>query len=154
MTMRTLGIGMTLILVGSTGALASASRARTDEAILRELKQDLWPRAYRTQDVALLNRILDPGFQMTDGQGRRSSKSDELAWIRANKPSYDHFEFRIERLDVFDGHSAIVAGLGIISGVRDSKPYTHRYRSTNVLIKRDGEWRAVASHVSYLAKSR
>jgi hypothetical protein len=48
----------------------------------------------------------------------------------------------------FENGSAIVAGRGIVSGTDEQGPYTLEYQSTNVLIKRDGTWRAVASHVS------
>jgi hypothetical protein len=33
-------------------------------------------------------------------------------------------------------------------GTDDDGPYVAEYQSTNVLIKRDGVWKAVASHVS------
>ena len=127
-----------------------AAEPRSDEAQLRELKLTLWPKAYREQDTALLDRILDASFQMTDGTGTVSTKAEELAWVRGNRPGYDDFRFDIERLEVFDGRSAVVSGLGTVRGRRDGEPYITRYRSTNVLIKRDGTWRAVASHVSML----
>jgi hypothetical protein len=125
----------------------------SDEAQLRELKLVQWPKAYREQDTVLLDQILDDGFQMTDGQGMASTKADEIAWVRANRPGYDSFQFQIERLDVYEGRSAVVSGLGTIRGRRDGVAYVTRYRSTNVLVKRDGAWRAVASHVSMLPES-
>lgn len=119
-----------------------------DLAQLRELKLVQWPKAYREQDVALLARLLDDRFQMTDGRGAVSTKADELAWVRDHRPGYDSFQFEIERLEVFEGDSAIASGLGTVRGTRDGAPYVTRYRSTNVFVKRDGAWRAVASHVS------
>lgn len=132
---------------------ARAAEPRSDEAQLRELKLVLWPKAYREQDTALLDRILDASFRLTDGSGAVSSKAEEIAWVRGNKPGYDDFRFDIERLDIYDG-SAVVSGLGTVRGRRDGKPYITRYRSTNVLIKRDGAWRAVASHVSMLPTAK
>jgi ketosteroid isomerase-like protein len=134
-------------------AASPSTSAPSDEAQLREIKLKLWPKAYREQDAVLLDRILDESFQSTDSSGARSTKADEIAWVRANRPGYDSFHFEIERLDVYDGQSAIVSGLGTVRGSRDGVPYVTRYRSTNVLVKRDGQWRAVASHVSTLEVS-
>lgn len=145
---RTLALALLLGLAALPPAAQEA--APEDIARLREIKLELWPRAYREQDVALLERLLDERFQMIDAAGAVTGKADELAWVRAHRPGYDSFRYEIERLDVFDGKSAVVSGLGTITGTRDGKPYRDRYRSSNVLVKQNGEWRAVASHVSSL----
>ena len=111
-----------------------------DERTLRHFKTVLWPQAYRTQDVALLDRLLHDSFQLIDDTGKRSDKAGELAWIRENTWNPGTFEYRIERLDIYDGRWAIVDGSGIAE--------KYRYKSSNVLIKEDGRWQAVASHVS------
>ena len=120
----------------------------SDETVLREIKEVLWPKAYAEQDVDLLDSLLAEEFQMVDAEGNWSTKTDELAWVRSNPPSYDSLVFEIKRLDIFAGATAIVAGEGVVRGTDDEGPYLMRYQSTNVLIKRDGRWQAVASHVS------
>jgi hypothetical protein len=127
---------------------AAASDRAADEAAIRELKESLWPKAYFEQNTALLDRILAPEFQMVDGDGNWSTKAAELDWVAKNKPGYDSLTFEIRRLDVFENGTAIAAGTGTIRGRDDDGPYVAHYQSTNVLIKRDGRWRAVASHVS------
>jgi ketosteroid isomerase-like protein len=128
--------------------VAAASERSADEAAIRELKESLWPKAYFEQDTALLDRILAPEFQMVDGDGNWSTKAAELDWVAKNKPGYDSLTFEIRRLEVFENGTAIAAGTGTIRGRDGDGPYVARYQSTNVLIKRDGQWRAVASHVS------
>jgi hypothetical protein len=120
----------------SSAVLAAAD----DEAELRHIKTVLWPQAYREQDVALLDRLLDDSFQLIDAEGNRSTKQGELEYLGKNRWDPGEFEYRIERLDVYDNGVAIVAGEGVATN--------YSYRSSNVLIKRDGRWRAVASHVS------
>ena len=127
------------LVVAGVDATEPAATAE-DEASLRHFKTVLWPQAYRTQDVALLDRMLDDSFQMLDAEGRRSNKQGELDWVENNQWDPGEFEYRIERLDIYDGRIAIIDGTGIASA--------YRYKSSNVLIKRDGEWRAIASHVS------
>ena len=118
----------------------SASADPSDEETLRHFKTVLWPQAYRTQDVELLGTLLHESFQMIDDQGNRSTRRKELAWIADNEWNPGTFEYRIERLDIYDGHWAIIDGTGIAE--------KYRYKSSNVLIKEDGRWQAVASHVS------
>jgi len=126
----------------------AAADTTSDEAAIRELKETLWPKAYFEQDTALLDRILAPEFQMVDGDGNWSTKAAELEWVAKNKPGYDSLTFEIRRLDVFENGTAVAAGTGTIRGKDKDGPYVGQYQSTNVLIKRDGQWRAVASHVS------
>ena len=105
-------------LIGcATGATQAGETAGVDDAAtLRHLKTVLWPKAYREQDTALLDRILDDRFQMLDAEGARSTKREELEYIRHNRPSYRSFRFDIERLEIFEGRFAVVDGQGTIEG--------------------------------------
>ena len=127
---------------------ALAAPASDDKAALRHIKEVDWPTAYREQNPELLDRILANEFQMIDAQGASSSKAEELEYVRKHKPSYDSFRFEIKRLDVFENDSAVVAGTGFIAHRRGVEQILTEYQSTNVFIKRDGRWQAIASHVS------
>jgi hypothetical protein len=117
-----------------------------DYDVLREFKTVLWPQAYRTQDVALLDRLLHDSFEMIDADGKRSTKQEELEYISDNQWNPGHFEYRIERLQIYLGRFAVIDGTGIAEN--------YSYKSSNFLIKEDGVWRAIASHVSgFQAKS-
>ena len=132
-----LAIAMALMLSPIAGAEPSTP---DDEATLRHLKTVLWPQAYRTQDTGLLDDLLDDSFQLIDAGGNRSTKAGELAWIAENAWNPGEFEYRIERLDIYPNGTAIVAGEGVASD--------YSYRSSNVLVKRNGQWKAISSHVS------
>lgn len=119
-----------------------------DEAALRNLKQVQWPKAYREQDTVLLDRILADEFQMIDSEGKPSGKKDEMAYIRSHKPAYISFEFKIERLDIFENNTAVVSGTGTIRNKDKNGVYNFVYQSSNIFIKRNGEWRAISSHTS------
>jgi len=127
-------------IVAAFIALGAAPVLADDEETLRHFKTVLWPQAYRAQDVALLDALLHDSFQLIDDEGRRSTKAGELEWVAANAWNPGNFEYRIERLDIYEGRWAVIDG----SGIADR--YT--YKSSNVLIKADGRWQAVASHVS------
>jgi hypothetical protein len=134
-----------LLVVFTFGASAGG---HPDEALLRELKEVTWPRAYREKDVALLDRILDAEFVLVSADGTWSTKADELASLPAGTWPHDSFEFEIIRLDLYNENTAIISGEGRATGTDAGKPYCLRYQSSNVLIRREIGWRAVLSHVS------
>jgi len=107
---------------------------------LRNFKTVLWPQAYRMQDVDLLDRLLHESFEMIDDEGNRSTKKKELEYISNNQWDPGTFEYRIERLQIYQGSFAVIDGTGV------AESYT--YKSSNFLIKENGVWRAIASHVS------
>jgi ketosteroid isomerase-like protein len=52
------------------------------------------------------------------------------------------------RLEIFENGTAVVSGTGRMEGEDENGPYKITYQSSNVLIKRQGQWKAIASHVS------
>jgi hypothetical protein len=137
-----------LLLVLSAPPLEATATERSDEAILREIKEVHWPRAYREGDVALLDRILASEFQMIDAAGEWSDKTAELDDISKNRPTYRSFRFEIKRLEIFENGTAVIAGRGVVIAAEGDEFGDFEYQSSNILIKRDGRWQAIASHVS------
>lgn len=119
-----------------------------DERELRQLKEERWPRAYREGDVALLDSILAREFRRIGADGESSTKQDELDYVAKHRPSYRAFRFEIGRLEVFENGTAVVSGRGVITGDATDPDAVVEYQSSNVLIKRDGRWQAISSHVS------
>ena len=115
-----------------------------DKQTLTYLKEVEWPKAYKEQDTLLLDRILGEDFKMIDQSGNWYTKKDELAWIKEHATEHDSFYYEIKRLEILDNGTAIIAGRGHI--FNDSTAST--YESSNVLIKRGANWKAVLSHVS------
>src|SRR5688572_21458180 len=139
-----------LVCASSLFAAEEGRDQETDKARLRELKEVLWPRAYREQDPVLLAQILADEFESIDAGGSVSTKAEELDYVRKNKPSYDSFRFVIRRLQIFENRTAVVSGSGYIeTKARDGKKASRmEYQSSNVFIERDGRWQAISSHVS------
>lgn len=127
-----------------------AAASADDERALRYLKEVEWPKAYRDQDTVLLDRLLRDDFEMVDAEGNVYRKADELDWIKNNGWSTDSFRYEIKRLDIWPNGTAIVAGIGHMF---TDTTYT-TYWSSNVLIRDEGRWRAIASHVSGVKESR
>ena len=115
-----------------------------DAKTLRYLKEVEWPKAYREQDTVLLDRILNDDFEMVRADGEWSNKAKELEWIKHNAFVNDSFYYEIKRLAIYDNGTALIAGSGHV--FNDSTETV--YESSNVLIKKNGLWKAITSHVS------
>ncbi|MBT8101180.1 MAG: DUF4440 domain-containing protein [Gammaproteobacteria bacterium] len=111
-----------------------------DEEALREFKTVLWPEAYRNQDVELLDRMLHDSFVVITDSGTVSTKQDELDFLKENDWDPGEFEYRIDRLDIYESNFAIISGRGFAED--------YSYTSSNVLVKQGGRWQAIGSHVS------
>ena len=81
---------------------------------------------------------------MIDQAGNWYTKLDELNWIKENATQHDSFRYEIKRLDILDNGTAIICGTGHI--LNDGEKAI--YQSSNVLVYREGKWKAVLSHVS------
>jgi hypothetical protein len=130
------------------------AQTKDDREQLCHFKTVEWPKAYREQDTILLNRLLADEFQMIEASGDVSTKRAEIDYIKKNKPSYTSFVYTIQRLDIFENGTAIVSGTGTIQGTDKNGAYETTYASSNVLIKRRGQWQAVASHVSGVKREK
>lgn len=129
-----------VVLIPQSMAQSGSNESLSDEETLKHIKLELWPKAYRHGDVALLDRVLHDTFEMIDADGNRSNKQKELDFVKNNDWDPGEFEFRIERLEIYDDKFAVVDGTGEATG--------YRYKSSNFFIKENNEWKAIASHVS------
>ena len=67
----------------------------------------------------MIDSILHDSFEMIDAAGNRSTKEKELAGVASTPWDPGTFEYRIERLRIYDDRWAIVDGRGVASA------YTH-----------------------------
>ena len=143
-----------LALSFSCSQTSSSPITGEDEATLRDFKTVLWSKAYSEQDTALLNSLLHTDFQMTDDNGDKYSKQDEITYISNYGPSYDEFSFEVTGLNIFENGTAVISGTGTMKGVETGEAYITTYKSTDALIKVDGQWKAISSHVSGVKEER
>ncbi|ELR70310.1 hypothetical protein C900_03995 [Fulvivirga imtechensis AK7] len=85
---------------------------------------------------------------MIDHEGGWSDRNGELEWVENSTYKPDSFYYEIKRLDIFDNGTAIISGTGHI--LSDSSETV--YQSSNVLIRQNGSWKAISSHVSGVKK--
>ena len=137
-----------LLIVVSLKSFSQQTERTADENALRHLKEVEWPKAYQEQDTVLLDRILADEFKMIGSEGEYSTKKDQLDYIKTHKSNNISFRFEIKRLDIFENNTAIVSGTGTIRRKDKDGEFELTYQSSNVLIKRKSQWKAISSHTS------
>jgi ketosteroid isomerase-like protein len=120
---------------------------------LAEIQQRL-AKAWVAGDRAAIERIIAQDWTVTGTDGRVSTRGDVL---------HDVFESKVHRIGVVQiddvgvrvfGDAAVVTGRTHGRGEYSSAPYDVTIRFTDVFVRRDGRWQAVASHASLLTTSK
>ena len=141
------------VLLGLTTALMmprqAAAQAANVEQTLLQLERD-WEQANAKNDTAALERILAPAFVTTDSDGRLVTRAEMFARRESGAVKYTAFTQDDYKVHVV-GDTAVVTGRSTIKGIRDGKDLNGRERWTDVFVRRNGNWQAVASHSSRIA---
>lgn len=125
----------------------SASTNAVEQELLKLSRE--WIEAAGRQDKATLDRILAADFTATDEQGRTMNKTTYLGETEGLK--VDSYTFTDVSTRVY-GDTAVVSLLMPFKGSYKGQDISGSYRETDVWVKLDNRWQAVASHVSRVAK--
>jgi ketosteroid isomerase-like protein len=112
-----------------------------------------WEQAYQRRDTEWLGRLLDEDFVCTAASGR---PSDKRQYIMACVKSPDMSrvsvtEIQDVRVRVY-GNVAVVTSQGGSRGQGVSRDPDAQYRYTDVFVRREGNWTAVASQATRVAR--
>ena len=133
-------------LLVSTG---SAQQDKVDDALM-QLERD-WCNASLKNDSDWLTRVLADDASFVTSTGQRQNKAQVLADFKAAKTKtcqVDQMEVRVH------GETAVVTGRWRITGTdAKGKPFASpESMFTDTFVRRNGEWRCVASHSSAITK--
>ncbi len=106
-----------------------------------------WSDADQKGDAAWFERTLAEGFYGVSGRtGKLNTKIEEVADIKNRKDKIDSTVSTDMQVRV-EGNTGVVTGIYHMKG-RDEKgqPIDRRIRYTDIFVKRDGRWQAIASH--------
>jgi ketosteroid isomerase-like protein len=112
-----------------------------------------WNQAYRERDIIVLDKILADDWMCIDGSGERIGKNDLLERIRLSPGFLQDSKFDETRLRMA-GDAAIITGR--LSGIMKDEDGTFdlAQRFMRVFAKRGGEWKAIATQVTVVNKTR
>ena len=127
----------------------AAQTANVAQTLL-QLERD-WEQANVKNDTAALERILAPEFVSTDSDGRLTTRAEGFARRKSGEVKFTAFTQDDYKVQVI-GDTAIVTGRSAIKGIRDGKELSGQERWTDVFVRRNGRWQAVATHSSRIAR--
>src|ERR1700730_7849354 len=122
-----------------------------DEHQLRDIQQQL-ARAWGERDRPFIERILASEWSVTQANGSILSRANVL------RSAFETEAFRVTSMVVDDvtvqmfGTTAVVRGRTVATGTDKSLAINVRLRFTDVFVKRNDAWQAVASHASVLSE--
>ena len=119
-----------------------------DEAVIRELEAK-WDAASLKGDTAALDALFADSFITTDSDGKVRTKAEVLAGLKSGDMKYQ--AAKADEIRVYlNGDTAIVSGRWKGKFTEKGKPMDVVERFTDTFVKRNGQWRCVASHASPL----
>jgi len=131
-----------LILWSAASAQQKASNA-SDEATLRAL-EDRWAAALLKADANALAPILADTWVVTYVDGKVDNKAGELAALKAGTLKVSAYKNDDVRVFLY-GDAAVVTGRASMKGVEHGKAIDLVMRWTDVFVRQNGQWRAVAT---------
>jgi len=152
LSMMTLCAAMALVQAQTKDAAATKPAASTN-AVADELKQieNDWVDASKTKNADKLGEILADGWVALGWDGKRTDKAKALADMKTAGNSLDSIEMGPMTVRVF-GNTAIVTGSDTEKSMEYGKDTSGKYVWTDVFVKQNGRWRAVASQSTKVPK--
>jgi ketosteroid isomerase-like protein len=127
---------------------AAPGNAAADE--LKQIEND-WTDAVKTKSAEKLGEILADGWVGLGWDGKTSNKAKALADLKAPGNSLDSFEMGPMKVRIF-GNTAVVTGSDTEKSAENGKDTSGKYIWTDVFVKQNGKWRAVASQSTKVPK--
>lgn len=149
--MKHLVIFALLVILCPAHSFGQAGGKKTDSSFsleqrLAQLKRD-WGKAYVRRDAAFLENLLGEEYTVTDADGQTTNRKQIMADFHSGETTYEATSYEDAKVRIY-GNVAIVAGRGTVKGRSKSGAFHRQYFSTNILVKRNGRWQAVATHIS------
>lgn len=119
----------------------------TEQELLKLQRE--WLDAYQKHDAAALERIEADDFTLTEGDGKVTTKAEDVASLRNAKPPQPDDAFAVEDVQVrLYGDTAVLIGRVIIRYRNRGQMVSEQYRYTDTYLKRRGRWQVVASQLT------
>ncbi len=135
------------VLAAPPSPAAAADRA-ADEKVILKLEND-WTAAVRARDVAALSAILAEDW-VGNGQFGSSTRAQALADLKSGDQKIESLSAPHDMKVRFFGDVAVVTGASEEKSSWKGKDTSGNWVWTDVWVKRNGKWQAVASQSTLL----
>ena len=127
---------------------AAATASPEDEKAILQFEQN-WCEAFRSGNAEAIASIEDEAYTLTNSRAELSTRADDIVEAKAHTIQYSKFYNHEQNVRLY-GDTAIVTGITSLEGTSGDKPFKLDVRFTDTLVRRNGEWKAVAGHVTKL----
>lgn len=106
----------------------------------------------RRNDAASISTILADDYMVTDEEGNRLTKEQDLATYkeRATSVKIETVEYKDQKVRMLTGSVAVEHSTIRFAGTKNGSPFDFTERITTMWQFRDGRWLIVADHFSYV----
>jgi ketosteroid isomerase-like protein len=135
---------------GAALLVLTSSPVPVQASDVREVVMDITQQAceaFRTGDLATVERLLAPEFTLVSSDSTIQTRAEVIAEVRNREPKYEIFRNHSMVAHVFDD-AAIVQGITSLKGTAKGQPFEVDVRFTDTLIKTNGQWQLIVSHVT------
>jgi ketosteroid isomerase-like protein len=133
-------------LVCTAVAHSSAWAANPAEEEVMAFTQSICD-AFKNRDLAALEQMLAPEFTLVGGDSSLQPRSQAISEVQAGEPRYEVFQNHDMSAHVY-GDAAVVQGITSLKGTSAGRPFKVDVRFTDTLVRSQGRWRIVVSHVT------
>ena len=148
--LNTLSVVTVCLTLAQAIAAEEKGKSGNDEQIIKQLEQE-WADALLKRDQAAIDRIVARDWMLTDPEGALITKGQADADLNSGALKFESFKLDAMTLRVY-GDTAVVHGLETEKSSYKGKDTSGQYRFTDVFVKRNGRWHAIATHVTRVTK--
>lgn len=141
-----LPIMICMSLLSMVATAADAPAATREQLEVMQVTQDAC-QAFLEADVSGAEALLAPEFTLVSSRAVVQSRAEVIAEIRSQETVYSEFRNHSMNAHVF-GDAAIVQGITSLAGKSGDQTFALDVRFTDTLIRKNGKWRLVVSHVT------
>jgi len=110
-----------------------------------------WGQAYLNHDLTALENILADDWTHSPADGSFKTRAQVVEEFRVDTMKYDTITQNNVKVRVY-GNTAVVTGEEVIKGSDGALELNSHVRFTDVFVKGDDRWQAVASHESNISE--
>jgi hypothetical protein len=146
------GSVLLLVVAAVAGAVAQGQKDHATQASDAEVQaliaiENKWVEALVKSDMATLDAIVADSYVDTDEHSHRGSKDDVISFLKSGDIKFESIKLSDMNVRVY-GDAAVVIGTAMQEGSFLGGPLATKVIFTDTFVKKDGKWKAVASHRS------
>jgi ketosteroid isomerase-like protein len=141
---------ITLEFLAGHAQAQDKKQTRAEETIIK--MENEWAEALIKADQAVIDRLVTPEWTVVGADGKLQSKAQADEELKSGAVKFESFKVDELKVKVF-GKTAIAQGVETEKSSYKGKDTSGQYRFTDVFVKRNGRWQAVATQITRVEKS-